>query len=122
MHVVDSGHKYILDSLDGELLQTLTFVKREGPKYPGNRGSHPGTTSQEVLRALIERSIYVNFQQPCAETEAVTELLKAALYLLEVRAARTHGRVLDVPMLEVMLGKAKCRGCGHVGCAGGCGR
>lgn len=122
MHVVDSGHKYLLDALDGDAVQELTFVKREGPKYPGNRGHHSGTTSQEVLRALIERSIYVNFQQPCAETESVIELLKAALYLLEVRAARTHGRVLELPMLEVMLGTGKCRGCGHVGCEGGCGR
>jgi hypothetical protein len=120
MKVTDSGHRYVLDSLDGGIQQFLTFVKREGPKYPGNRGSYPGTTSQEVLRALIERSIYVNLQQPCAETEAVTELLKAALYLLEVRAARTHGRPYGHSMLDTMLGTAKCEECGHVGCLGRC--
>lgn len=55
MKVIDPGHVYDLRSLDGEQLNRLVFVKREGPSYPGNVGHYPGTTMQEVLRALIDR-------------------------------------------------------------------
>lgn len=122
MTVIDPGHVYSLDSLDGPLEQILAFVKREGAKYPGNVGHHPGTTMQEVLRALVERAEYVNRQQPCAETELAIGQLKSALYLFEVRAARTHGRTLGLPLLDVVLGTAKCEMCGHVACLGRCGR
>lgn len=79
--------------------QILTFVKRMGPRYPGNTTKHHGTTTQEVLRALIERTDYVNNQEPCAETEAVAGLLRSALYLLEVRAARKRGVNIMFPTL-----------------------
>lgn len=123
MKVIDPGHVYHLTWLDepdddmrGGL---LTFVKREGEGYPGNVGHHAGTTSQEVLRALIERSEYVNNQIPCAETEAAGELMKAALLLLELRAARRHGRWIEVALEEVVNG-AVCEKCGHSGCGGDC--
>lgn len=120
MKVVDPGHCYLLDSLDGDAPQTLIFVKRQGAKYPGNIGSHPGTTMQEVLRALVERAEYVNAQWPCAETQLAIGQLKAAIYLFEVRAARTHGRVLAAPLPDVVSGATRCPACGHVGCSGGC--
>lgn len=118
MKVIDPGHEYALDSLDGEFPQTLTFVKREGAKYPGNVGSHPGTTTQEVLRAIIDRSRYVNQQMPCDETTEVIDLLVRSLVVLEQRAARLHGRVLTASTLEVVTGEGKCSKCGHVGCEG----
>lgn len=119
MNVRDPGHDYVLASLDGDAPQRLTFVKREGPGFPGNIGSHPGTTSQEVLHALIDRGEYVNNQIPCAETEAATELMKGALLLLELRAARRHGRVprAFATLDEAMQGET-CPRCGHVGCEG----
>ncbi len=118
MNVIDPGHEYALDSLDGDFPQMLTFVKREGEKYPGNVGSHPGTTTQEVLRALIDRGRYVNQQIPCDETTEAIELMVAALVLLEQRAARMHGRVLVASTLDLVLGAGKCARCGHVGCKG----
>jgi hypothetical protein len=118
MRVIDPGHEYVLDSLDGDAPQRLVFVKRQGPKYPGNVGSHPGTTIQEVLRALLERLAYVNAQIPCAETEAASGMLTTALVLLEQRAARRHGRVLAAPLARVISGEGKCPRCGHVGCPG----
>lgn len=127
MRVVDRGHEYLLRELDHEGLapgaiayQTLKFVKREGEGYPGNEGHHPGTTSQEVLRALIERGEYVNNQVPCAETQAATELMKAALILLELRAARRHERYLDAPDMEWVVNAQACPKCNHVGCEGDC--
>ncbi len=44
MKIVDLGHEYTLDSLDGECENRVIFVKREGDGYPGNTGCHPGTT------------------------------------------------------------------------------
>lgn len=120
MTVIDPGHEYILDSLDGELIQKLVFVKREGEKYPGNVGSHPGTTTQEVLRALIERCQYVNKQSYCYETAVVIERLITALLLLECRAARLHERAAPTNWVDVVAGKGKCNTCGHIGCPGTC--
>jgi hypothetical protein len=120
--ILDPGHQYALRSLDSESDETvtLTFVKREGPGYPGNQGHHSGTTTQEVLRALIDRGEYVNRQVPCAETEAATELLRSALLLLELRAARRHGRFLDMPSVDRAVYAQCCSKCNHVGCDGNC--
>ncbi len=118
MNVIDAGHEYDLDSLDGDQSNRLVFVKREGPKYPGNVGAHPGTTMQEVLRALIDRCEYVNRQMSCWETAMAIGFLKSAVYLFELRAARCHGRTLDAPLEDVVNGVGKCAKCGHVGCEG----
>lgn len=120
MKVLDPGHYYELDSLDGCFVNALVFVKRQGAKYPGNIGAHSGTTSQEVLRALIDRAEYVNAQTPCAETQLACDLMRTALWLLESRAARRHGRPFTVSADEVVSGAGKCRLCGHVGCPGSC--
>lgn len=117
MKVIDPGHVYELASLDGGDPWRLTFVKREGSGYHGNVGHHPGTTMQEVLRALIERANYVNRQIPCAETEAAIGLLEAALVLFELRAARRHGREPVATVEEMVYGET-CWKCGHVGCRG----
>lgn len=118
MRVVDPGHVYELDTLDGDGSSiVLRFVKRVGEHYPGNGSAYSGTTSQEVLRALIERTEYVNNQIPCFETEAAAGLLKAALALFESRAARVHGRILDATLDYLIYGQT-CPKCGHIGCLG----
>lgn len=121
MRIIDPGHFYLLDVLDGyasdDWGRGLLFVKRVGDKYPGNAPpAHYGTTSQEVLRALIDRSEYVNRQIPCAETEAAIGLLNAALLLFEVRAKRVNGSNLDVGTLAEVVTGVTCPSCGHVKC------
>ncbi len=118
MLILDEGHKYKLHCLDGEHEQTLQFVKRRGDKYPGNFSSYPGTTLQEVLRACLNRLRYVNRQIPAPETERVKALLQEALWELEQRAARLHGRT-GVTQQEAEFGH-KCEICGHVGCNNTC--
>lgn len=117
MEVVDPGHKYLLNCLDNptKLRSLLTFVKREGPEYPGNENAYPGTTMQEVLRALIDRCLYINAQTPCPETEAAIGLFEAAIVLFETRAARRHGRELNATVEEIVHGPV-CPHCLHVGC------
>jgi hypothetical protein len=123
MKVLDPGHKFSLDSLDGDQENILVFVKREGEKYPGNVGHNPGTTMQEVLRALISRAKYVNNQIYSEHTNAAINNMEVSLYYLEERAAERHGRkdaFYDIDFADVMDGKNKCTTCGHVGCKGDC--
>lgn len=118
MKVLDPGHKYLLDSHDGGESILLKFVKRDSPpgKYPGNTDSYPGTLTQEVLRALIDRGEYVQNQQPCPETESFIHLMRTGLFLLESRVRRIRHQVgLDVPLQGIDSFNG-CMICGHILC------
>lgn len=117
MKVIEAGHTYALQSLDGGDWELLRFVKREGPGYPGNKGHHPGTIIQEVCRALINRLDYVNEQIPCIDNRKAKANLQEAIWHLEHRAAERHNRKFDIPV-ERIERLATCDGCGHVGCPG----
>lgn len=122
MQVIDPGHFYRLKCLDepsGNGTALLQFVKREGPGYPGNIGHYPGTTLQEVLRACANRLRYVNAQKPARESEAALGLVTGAIWMLENRAARLHGREPLLNDTVAEFGKC-CPQCGHVGCSGSC--
>lgn len=84
--IIDPGHKYELLTLDGDLTQLLTFVKRHDPehpeRFPGNTESHPGTTLQSVIRCLMERVTYLNNQIPCKNNVAIFTRLAECLWLL----------------------------------------
>lgn len=117
MKVIDPGHVYGMDSIDGGEVQFLRFVKREGERYPGNVGSHPGVTMQEVTRALIDRARYVNNQIPCVETEIYLRCMQIGLAALEQRHARVKGRYLHLEdSLEAFEKAETCGECGHIAC------
>ena len=118
MKIIEAGHIYLLDSIDGGEPQRLEFVKREGDNFPFNSGAHPGTNVQEVLRALEDRTHYLWRQKPCAETEAAWYALKIALWAYEDRAARRHGRHLDLKEIHELVNGTTCKTCGHIGCEG----
>lgn len=121
MKVVDPGHLYELATLDGDSPPLfLTFVKRKGEGYPGNVGSHPGTTTQEVLRALIERTEYVDNQIPDHANVALLDCLRDAIWHLEERAARRHGRPFNVVSQPGIENLPTCGKCHHIGCEGTC--
>lgn len=121
--IIDPGHVYDLAALDGDEPQRLVFVKREGEGYPGNVGHHPGTNMQEVLRALIERVIYLDNQVPDIANAQALHDLRSALYAFEVRAARRHDR-LDAFLARFNPRNIEtyptCSKCGHIGCDGSC--
>lgn len=98
----------------------LVFVKRQGPKFPGNVGEHPGTTTQEVLRALIARTIYVDQQEPSEVNRHVLKQLRTSIVLLEQRAAMRACRGLSEAFLNSPEPElfATCSTCGHVECTG----
>ena len=99
MKVIDPGHKYELQTIDGNESSVLTFVKREGKGYPGNVGHYSGTIIQEVLRACIDRLKYVDAQIPDNNNPIVIHDLRTALYHLEIRAANRHGK--SMPFVDV---------------------
>jgi hypothetical protein len=122
MKVIDPGHEYAVDNLDDEVdptsSQSIRFVKRQGVRYPFNVGRHPGTTSQEVLRALRARAIYVYNQIPCWETRVSISMLGWIVWLYEHRAAKRHRR--KAPNVKEAISGLRCKKCAHVGCQGEC--
>lgn len=123
MNIIDPGHVYALNSLDTaglDLPVILKFVKREGPGYPGNVGHHSGTTTQEVLRALIDRTKYVDNQIPDSHNTKVLYHLRSAIFALEMRAAERHDRLLALFDISKIEDIPYCEKCGHIGCIGAC--
>jgi|SRR5215831_20903930 len=84
MKIIEPGHIYELHELD--LLanpappQKLTFVNRE----PGHE--HPGTQTQEVLRALIDRTMHCDNCLRWPGNDLIIYHLRMALVLHEARA------------------------------------
>lgn len=126
MKVIDPGHRYALDHLDDDVADVrvdasqLIFVKRIGAKFPGNTGpSESGTTTQEVLRALIDRTKYVDGQRPDPVNYQVIKSLRLALVGLEMRAARErgdHDSTISIVLMIEPENEPTCPGCGHLLC------
>lgn len=131
MNVIDPGHVYELDFLDeepglpaeyleGSGVKLLTFVKREGPGYPGNVGRHAGTNIQEVLRALINRVQYLDSQIPHPNNWIIIQLFRESILQLENRAAERHGRPPLERFIQEIEKMPTCIKCGYIGCKGEC--
>jgi hypothetical protein len=116
MKVLDPGHKYLIEALDGGKDQVIEFVKRQGPNYPGNTDSHGGPITQDFLRAIIDRCVYMNNQGHCIETDIIISSLRTALMAFEVRAARCRGVSIELPSLQAIDNEPTCPVCGHIQC------
>jgi hypothetical protein len=83
MEVIETGHVYRPanrkedSSCEG---QTITFINKE----PGNE--HGGTTTQEVIRILIDRTRHCANCMPHPNNERIVYHLRMALVLHEARA------------------------------------
>lgn len=117
--IIDPGHQYRLLSLDGDLHQTLQFVKRcdlvNLTRFPGNTNSYPGTTLQSVIRCLIDRVKYLQNQIWSIENVGIILFLKLSIWLLEFRTARRHGKMYWHG-LNYSINKEMCLKCGHTVC------
>lgn len=128
MRVIDPGHQYEVTVLDEDdhvayPRQVITFVKREGVKFPGNIGSYPGTNLQEVFRVCLDRVKYLENQVSCIENKQIQTKLRECIRLLEERAAKRHNRNSYYNLyekdgstndqIEFLL---TCPKCGHIGC------
>ena len=87
MRVIDPGHRYTLNHIDGNGKEYLTFIKRSG-KYIKHSNEYPGTNVQEVLRVLIDRTKYLDDQLECEESKDILYYLRQSLFIYEARAYR----------------------------------
>lgn len=121
MTIIDPGHHYILNHLDGDSVGELRFVKREGPGFPGNVGHYEGTNLQEVLRACIDRIKYLDDQISSDYNYHAINHLRCVIEDLETRAAKRHG--LDVDKVWRLCENTDaellptCKHCGHIVCS-----
>lgn len=81
MNVIEPGHVYDLETFSGGEFVRLTFLNR-GPA----KNDHNGTLNQEVLRALIDRVIYLNMEESWPLNKEIVYHLRMALVLHEARA------------------------------------
>lgn len=119
MKVIDPGHLYEVASLDGDAPQLIRFVKRIGEKFPGNVGpGYPGTTSQELLRILIDRAHYVDNQVPHYSNVLGRSHARSYLWLLEERAALRAGDFtrMQRASIDAIERYPTCPTCGHIFC------
>lgn len=134
MKVRDAGHVYDLGVLgiEGESMAQaspfeLVFLKRNGG--PVQRDEQwDGTISQEVIRALIDRTKYLDALLPCRENVMALAGLRQALYWYEVRAYRRHlqhlnrvnaldDETVELPVPFEMFAIEElptCAHCGHI--------
>lgn len=98
MKIIEPGHIYQLTHLDGAGTTKLTFVNRE------EGTEHEGTQTQEVLRALIDRTWHCHRCLPWDGNHKIVKHLQLALVLHEARALyRKAKKGLYIPE-EVKVG------------------
>lgn len=114
MIVQEPGHKYKLSSLDGQLDQTIFFVKRsyEGLKVTG---LNPGTTCQDVLRVLIDRVKFLENEKHHQVNKYIIVLLSISVWLFEFRASTNRGHDY-FHGLDFSVNSKVCEKCGHTDC------
>jgi len=85
--VLDPGHRYELQGNKGGRSKVLEFFK----DAEINGDGYDGTTIQEVLRALIERVLFLDAQVSGGGTLSFVGVWRTQILELEVRAAGRHG-------------------------------
>lgn len=88
MKVIIAGHEYEVSSQDGKkVMGTIFFIQ----KKPNAKGVlelvKNGTTTEEVLKVLIDRVEHLDTKVPSKENKAAIKSLKNALTNLENRTA-----------------------------------
>jgi hypothetical protein len=94
MHVIDNGHKYQL--ADG---QEIRFIKKEKDPITNEfKTVWVGTTNEELLEVLIDRTTNLNAKMASPENVVALHHLKQALTVFNARtAARTLQNVEATP-------------------------
>lgn len=113
MRIIEAGHIYEMHNVDGEPgdMQLIRFVRRRSDDAKLMPSFTPGILAQELLRVLIDRTLYLNAEAPCAEDMAIIEKLRDCLKLYEARAARRTIEKLPMPEMQEVCGQ-----CHHILC------
>lgn len=78
MKVIDLGHKY--EVAGG---QTVEFIKRANGELVNE-----GTTNEELLEVLIDRTEFLDSKFPCDENKVALVFMKQALVSFNQRTAK----------------------------------
>jgi hypothetical protein len=99
MIVIEAGHVYEVANVDGHGTQRIEFVRRRdhnGEMRPEEL-RREGILSQELLRVLIDRTLYLNAENPCREDVEIVDRLRDVLRAYEARASRRSIEKLSMP-------------------------
>ncbi len=99
MRVIEPGHVYEVQNVDGSGTQRIAFVRRrdkEGELLP-EKLRREGILTQELLRVCIDRTLYLNAENPCREDVEIVDRLRDVLRAYEARAARRTIEKLSMP-------------------------
>lgn len=116
MKCIQPGHVYDVENADAPGTQRIRFVRRRdnvGEPLPDHL-LHPGILSQELLRVLIDRTLYLYAEAPCDEDTEIVEALRRCLTLYESRAARRYIERLSKPEKAEVCPVCHHILCGHV--------
>ena len=117
MKIIEPGHIYQLVHQDGSGAGVLVFVNRE------DGTEHEGTQTQEVLRALIDRTQHCDRCLRWDGNDQIIAHLRAALVLHEARALerKTAKGEIEPEKIETgpdghfRIGWRACDYCGGIG-------
>lgn len=84
MRVMVKGHKYQIEG--GQVLCFVHKVKEEGTDQL--KLIQSGTTNEELLKVLIDRTQHLQGAVPCVENEAALAHMQAALNAFESRTSK----------------------------------
>ena len=98
MKVLKDAHLYELEAMEGTNTQTLQFIEKE--KQGGSFVTiNDGTTNEEVLKMLIDRTRKLGEKLPCRENSlAVTKLEEALMWFEKRTANRLAQKVENTPL------------------------
>lgn len=96
MQVIEQGHTYHVDNLEGGV-QEISFISKAptSDTDPTLVTVQNGTTTEEVLSVLIDRMKFLNGRVPCEANEKIITSLESALTLLEQRTAERIERGVE---------------------------
>lgn len=94
MKIIKPGHVYDLQHLESSGAERLTFICRSS-KAIQHPEEHAGTNTQEVLRALIDRTKYLDGIIDAIENDDTVYHLRMALLGYEGRAYRRKQEKLN---------------------------
>lgn len=100
MDIIDLGHHYKLSTLDGNAEVYLTFVRR----FRGE-DNYAGTTCQEVLRVLIDRTKFLDGEIPWSGNADIILHMEQALAGFEARAILRKAEKGQIEPSSIIGGK-----------------
>lgn len=101
MKVLEPGHLYELESMDGTFPQQIQFIEKgklitDNPETDGKLATiRDGTTNEEILKMLINRLTFLNAKLPSDETKEAIQDCRRALAWLNWRSADRILREVD---------------------------